>query len=248
MLLLNIDSSGWREITLASQVRLEVEGGEEGEVLEIYSFNYLWSTLPEDNGKHFYVVKAIDNFGNEEVISREVIIENIVIVKKEEPDYIGMINKMLPLIVFITAVVLIILILLLFYRGTLQRWQKQAERKAGTHRIPRKKLGETDMDSRPRAKKQKRSDFKKRYDDDDDYDDYDDDEDDYDDDFVPPPQRVRKKETPRSRTSGKRTVKGRETPRARKKVGSRPVRAPKKKEGFDESYSYMKDDDGIDWD
>ncbi|UCH90139.1 MAG: hypothetical protein JSV49_05745, partial [Thermoplasmata archaeon] len=130
VVLLNIDSTGWREITLAEKVDLLLEGGSEGDVTEVYMYDYIWSTLPEDNGKHFYVIKAVDSFGNERVVSEDITVYNEVIVVEEKRDYLGDINKALPLIIFITAIIIFVIIILLFYRGTLSRWSDKGRRRA----------------------------------------------------------------------------------------------------------------------
>jgi hypothetical protein len=247
MVLLNIDSSGWREITLAAQVDVDIG---DGEVTEVFSYNYIWSTIPDDNGKHFYVVKAIDAFGNEEVESKEVLIENIVIIKKEEPDYLGMINKALPLAVFISALVIIIIIIFLFYRGTLHRWYSGAQERADRYQLEQGGRGRGGRKARRRKVKKRRSGDLGSDDDfeDDLYkpedDEYGDESDDYDDDFPPPPPGM-------SRSGSTKHPRGKPTKRpggtARRPVsgkGARPRRVTKRRTGFERP---AKGED-VDWD
>jgi hypothetical protein len=233
MVLLNIDSSGWREITLAQLTELE-STDDPGEVIEVYSFNYIWSTTPEDNGRHFYVVKAIDSLDNEEIVTQEIMIDNVVKKVVKEPNYIQMINELLPLIVFITAIVLIIIVIFLFNRGTLQRLYSDGLRRAESG--PGRK--------RPRIKKKvRRKDF-----DDEEFGDTDMDEEepdlDQDYNFAPPGMAGRKLKKPGPSPGRRRTI--RRMPRRPEDGSHTPSKHPKvKRRG---RYSDEGDDEDITWD
>jgi hypothetical protein len=80
-------------------------------------YKYTWFTDLKDNGVHTFGIKATDSLGNSVIVSSSVTVGNI-----QEKDYLGMILRALPLMMFIFAILLIILLLVLVKKGTLQKW------------------------------------------------------------------------------------------------------------------------------
>ncbi len=83
------------------------------------SYTYIWYTSIKDNGLHRVDFKAVDKLGSESVARRDVRVENT-----KEPDYLGGLMSVLPLIAFLFIVCLIVAVFLLMRYGVLQKWAK----------------------------------------------------------------------------------------------------------------------------
>jgi len=104
---INMDSSGWREMSYNS--------GDN-------TFWYIWSTGVEDNGKHTYQIKAVDEYGNERIISDVIEIDN-------SASFLSQFSDALPLILFILLIIFLSMVLFLLIRnGKLKTWMKKEER------------------------------------------------------------------------------------------------------------------------
>lgn len=124
---LNIDGTGWKEMGLDA-VKDE--------------FWYVWSTDTADNGKHTYQVKAVDEYGNERIMTGVVEVDNGV-------SFIEGFSNALPLILFILLLLFIVLVVLILVRtGHAKKWmfgdgQKEKKKDASSSdRKAEKKKGE----------------------------------------------------------------------------------------------------------
>ncbi len=126
---INIEGTGWKEM-----------GYDEAD----NSFWYIWTTDVEDNGKHTYQIKAVDEYGNERIQS------SVIEVKNETP-FLQEFSDTMPLILFILLILVIIIIIFVLIRtGQAKKWVKgdkmeKAER--GNKEEDQGKSDETESDT-----------------------------------------------------------------------------------------------------
>ena len=98
---INIEGSGWKEMSYD-----ETDD----------SFWYIWSTTVDDNGKHAYQIKAVDEYGNEKIRSDVITVEN-------EVSYLSRFTDALPFILFIILLLFIgMAIFVLVRTGRARKW------------------------------------------------------------------------------------------------------------------------------
>ena len=103
----------------ASKMYINIEGGGWKEMSHDEaddSFWYIWSTTVDDNGKHSYQIKAVDEYGNEKIRSDVIKVEN-------EVSYLSRFTDALPFILFILLLLFIgIVIFILVRTGRARKW------------------------------------------------------------------------------------------------------------------------------
>ncbi len=106
--MINIDSSGWREMTPDSN-----ESNPD-------TFVLFWPTAGEDGGSHVFQIKTADKLGNEATISGLINVNEY----KEKTTFIESFTDALPVIWFILFIILLITIGILAYLGILTKWAR----------------------------------------------------------------------------------------------------------------------------
>ncbi|MGA1821367.1 MAG: Ig-like domain-containing protein [Thermoplasmatota archaeon] len=106
--MINIDSSGWREMTPDSN-----ESNPDTYVL-------FWPTGDSEGGSHVFQIRTSDTLGNENLISGLIDVER----KKDKDSFGKMFKDSLPILWFILFIILIIVIIVLAYTGILTKWAR----------------------------------------------------------------------------------------------------------------------------
>ncbi|MDP6154946.1 MAG: VWA domain-containing protein [Candidatus Thermoplasmatota archaeon] len=120
---INIEGAGWKEM-----------GYDEAD----NSFWYIWTTGVEDNGKHTYQIKAVDEYGNERIQSSVIEVEN-------ETPFLQEFSDSMPLILFILLILLIIIIIFVLVRtGQAKKWVKGSKKENVSISEKKESAGKTD--------------------------------------------------------------------------------------------------------
>lgn len=137
--MINIDSSGWREMTPDSNLS------------NPDTYVLFWPTSGVGEGSHVFQIRTTDKLGNENSISGLINVKE----KKEEKRFVDSFKESLPIIWLILFIILIIVLFVLAYTGILTKWAK------GEGMPPKSKEQESDQPSDEGSKK-KRNPFKRK--------------------------------------------------------------------------------------
>jgi hypothetical protein len=108
VVMINIDSSGWREMTPDSN-----ESNPDTYVL-------FWPTAGAEGGAHVFQIRTADKLGNEAYKSGLINVKE----KKDKTTFVEGFKNVLPMLWFILFILLIIAIGILAYFGILTRWAR----------------------------------------------------------------------------------------------------------------------------
>ncbi|MEA3559551.1 MAG: hypothetical protein U9R75_09890, partial [Candidatus Thermoplasmatota archaeon] len=108
VVMINIDSSGWREMTPDSNAS------------NPDTYVLFWPTTGSDGGAHVFQLRTADKLGNEATTSGLINVNR----KVEERTFLESFTEALPMIWFILFVILIISIFVLAYFGILTKWAR----------------------------------------------------------------------------------------------------------------------------
>jgi hypothetical protein len=132
--MINIDSSGWREMTPDSNAS------------NPDTYVLFWPTSGVGDGSHVFQIRTTDKLGNENGISGLINVKE----KKEEKRFVDSFKEVLPVIWLILFIILIILIFVLAYTGILTKWA----RGEGMQKNPKESAEDKPADEgRPPAKR-----------------------------------------------------------------------------------------------
>jgi hypothetical protein len=106
--MINIDSSGWREMTPDSNTS------------NPNTFVLFWPTSGVEGGSHVFQIRTTDKVGNENVISGLINVKE----HREKEKFIDSFKNYLPVIWLILFIILVILLFVLAYTGVLTKWAK----------------------------------------------------------------------------------------------------------------------------
>ncbi|MFO8050463.1 MAG: Ig-like domain-containing protein [Thermoplasmatota archaeon] len=137
VVMINIDSTGWREMTPDSN-----SSNPDTYVL-------FWPTAEAEGGAHVFQIRTADKLGNEATTSGLINVKE----KEEKTPFIESFTKALPMIWFILFIILIIVIFVLAYFGVLTKWARGEGRK----KEPKHEGDEKGEDSQKEENKPKRS-------------------------------------------------------------------------------------------
>ncbi|MGA1866099.1 MAG: Ig-like domain-containing protein [Thermoplasmatota archaeon] len=108
VVMINIDSLGWREMTPDSNES------------NPNTFILIWPTSGTEGGAHVFQIRTADKLGNEAFRSGLINVKE----KKDRTTFIEWFTNVLPMLWFILFILLIIALGILFYLGILTRWAK----------------------------------------------------------------------------------------------------------------------------
>ncbi len=133
--MINIDSSGWREMT------------PDANISNPNTFVLFWPTAGIEDGSHIFQIRTTDKLGNENSMSGLINIKKV----EEKERFIDSFKGYLPVIWLILFIILVILIFVLAYTGVLTRWAKgegmerQEKEPAQDEKEPKKERGLSKM-------------------------------------------------------------------------------------------------------
>jgi len=138
--MINIDSTGWREMTPDSN-----DSNPNTYVL-------FWPTSGADGGAHVFQIRTADRLGNEATTSGLINVKEY----EEKTTFIEHFKNALPVIWFILFLLLLIAIGLLAYFGILTKWAR------GEGREKKEKPADSEQTLEPREKQKRRNPFMKK--------------------------------------------------------------------------------------
>ncbi|MGA1821366.1 MAG: Ig-like domain-containing protein [Thermoplasmatota archaeon] len=120
--MINIDSSGWREMSPDSNTS------------NPDTYVLFWPTGDSMGGAHVFHIRTVDTLGNENSISGLINVDK----KKDKTTFLEVFTDILPLLWFILFIILVIVIIVLAYLGILTKWAKGEgyQKKEKTEEIP----------------------------------------------------------------------------------------------------------------
>ncbi len=124
---LNIDSTGWREMTPSKT--------------DNTSYTLIWSVGEGEAGEHVFQARAVDDLGNEAMTSDSIGIKE----KKEEVNYLKSFQEALPTIWFILFLVIIIVIVIIIKKGYYRKNLEDMIEKIESSRKPPTVIVSTDQ-------------------------------------------------------------------------------------------------------